>query len=57
MALVVDFERLLVAELQRGPGRAGPGPGVPDLAGFPHLAGFPRDFRPRASGCVSYECV
>ena len=51
MAPVMDFERLLVGGLQRGPGRGGPGQGVPDLAGFP------RDFRPRASACVLYECV
>ena len=46
MAPVMDFKRLLVGGRQRGPGRGGPQPGVPDLAGFP------RDFRPLASAFV-----
>ena len=51
MAPVMDFERLLVGGLQRGPGRGGLEQGVPDLAGFPH------DFRPRASADILSERV
>ena len=51
MAPVMDFERLLVGGLQRGPDRGGPGQGVPDLAGYP------LDFRARASADILSECV
>jgi hypothetical protein len=51
MAPEMDFERLLVGRLQRGPGRGGPGQGVP------YLAGFRRDSRSRVTASVFCECV